>query len=68
VYLVALVYPNRDSFPSGTPDEEIQSTIESKVQELNKHLVRYKQIRSVEFRDCEFEKTTSKKIKRFLLK
>ena len=68
VYLVALVYPNRDAFPSGTPDEEIQSTIESKVQELNKHLVRYKQIRSVEFRDCEFEKTTSKKIKRFLLK
>ena len=35
---------------------------------MNRKLVSYKQIRNVEFRYTEFEKTTSKKIKRHLVR
>ena len=38
--------------------------IQEKIMELNKTLPRYKQIQKVKFRDKEFEKTTTKKIKR----
>lgn len=38
--------------------------IQERVMVLNKGLPPYKQIRRVKFRDCEFEKTTTKKIKR----
>ena len=67
VYLVAIIYPNDKAFAPGTSIEEMKAVIDARVQEVNKKLVRYKQIRSVEIRDTEFEKTTSKKIKRFLL-
>lgn len=40
--------------------------IKAEVQALNKELPSYKQIQKVIFRDTEFEKTTTKKIKRFL--
>lgn len=40
--------------------------IKAQVQALNKELPSYKQIQKVIFRDTEFEKTTTKKIKRFL--
>ncbi len=43
-----------------------QDRIKTEVQALNKTLPSYKQIQKVVFRDTEFEKTTTKKIKRFL--
>lgn len=47
-----------------TPEEK--DRIKKDVQALNKELASYKQIQKVVFRDTEFEKTTTKKIKRFL--
>lgn len=41
-----------------------QETIKTKISELNIALPNYKQIASVKFRDTEFPKTTTKKIKR----
>jgi long-chain acyl-CoA synthetase len=57
-----------DKFDKNTSQEQIQSTISGQIKELNKKLVAYKQIRIVEFRNTEFEKTTSRKIKRHLVK
>ena len=45
-------------------DENKKKVIEAKVFELNKTLPSYKQIGKVVFRDVEFPKTTTKKIKR----
>jgi long-chain acyl-CoA synthetase len=44
--------------------EDIKNKLKEYVQELNKKLPLFKQIRSVEIRKSEFDKTTSKKIKR----
>ena len=43
---------------------EDQNGIEEAILALNKNLPSYKQIQKVKFRDTEFEKTTTKKIKR----
>lgn len=43
---------------------EQQEGIRENVMALNKSLPSYKHIQRVKFRDCEFEKTTTKKIKR----
>ena len=48
-----------------TPDEK--ERIKADVQALNKTLPSYKHIQKVVFRDTEFEKTTTKKIKRFVI-
>ena len=48
--------------------KEIQETISAQIKDLNKKLVAYKQIRIIEFRSTEFEKTTSRKIKRHVVK
>ena len=44
--------------------ENIKNTLKEYVQTLNKSLPLFKQIRSVEIRKSEFDKTTTKKIKR----
>lgn len=44
--------------------EEIQNKIHENILELNRELPTYKQIQRIFFRDSEFEKTTTKKIKR----
>ncbi len=67
VNLVAIVYADTTKFPEGTPTEEIQKAIEKSIQDLNRRLPSHKQIKQIEFRDCEFEKTTSRKIKRYLV-
>ena len=68
VNLVALIYPNATKFaPTATP-EEIHSEIEKKIRQLNKTLPSHKQIKQIELRDTEFEKTSSRKIKRHLVK
>lgn len=68
VNLVALIYPDLTKYPEGTPMEEITADIERSVNELNKTLPTYKHIKRTELRDEPFEKTTSRKIKRHLLK
>ena len=47
-----------------TPDKK--EDIRQNVQKLNSELPSYKQVKHIKFRDVEFEKTTTKKIKRFL--
>lgn len=44
--------------------EQVRAKIKDDIQELNKKLADYKKIRRVKFRSVEFEKTTTKKIKR----
>ena len=68
VNLTAVVYPNRDLFPEGTADEEIHKAIYAKIQALNKKVASFKKIKDLELRAEEFEKTTSRKIKRHLVK
>ena len=68
IKLTAVIYPNADRFDKNATQEEIQSTISAQIKDLNKQLVAYKQIRVIEFRNTEFEKTTSRKIKRHLVK
>lgn len=68
VDLVALVYPNFEKFPKGVSSEEIQSVIKEKVFAMNKKLPSFKQIRKIECRKIPFEKTSSRKIKRHLVK
>ena len=68
VNLTALVFPDATKFPEGTTKEQMQESIQKSINELNKTLPTYKHIKVVELRDTEFEKTTSRKIKRHLLK
>ena len=68
VLLTALVYPDASKFPEGATKDLMHETILKSINELNKTLPTYKHIKIVELRDTEFEKTTSRKIKRHLLK
>lgn len=47
---------------------EIQEQIKSQIADINKKLAGYKQVKRIKFRDCEFEKTATKKIKRATIK
>lgn len=68
VILTAVVYPDFTKFPENCDDETIKETIRKAVNTINKKLPTYKQIKAVELRKTEFEKTTTKKIKRQLVK
>jgi long-chain acyl-CoA synthetase len=62
--LTAVIYPNYDVVVRGSKDE-IYAVFKEEINTVNKNLPVYKQIREIEVRDAEFEKTTSKKIKRY---
>ena len=67
VIITALIYPDKDVI--GDIDEsELYEKIFSEINLINKGLPTFKHITAIEIRDREFEKTTTKKIKRFLLK
>ena len=68
VNLVALVFPDMTKFPDDATPNEIYAAVEKAIQQLNKRMPSHKQIKAIEIRDREFEKTTSKKIKRHLVK
>lgn len=68
VNLVAIVYPDSTKFAEGTSRDDIKKVIDERINLMNKSLPTYKQIKATELRDKEFEKTTSRKIKRFLVK
>ena len=67
VVITALIYPDKDV--CGDIDEnELYEKIFSEINLINKGLPTFKHITAIEIRDSEFEKTTTRKIKRFLLK
>lgn len=65
-----LVYGENDILVAEifTEEGDMRDTIKTDVQKINNILPSYKQIKHIKFRDTEFEKTTTKKIKRFLNK
>ena len=68
VLLTAIVYPNRELFGEDADNKTIHEVIYGKLMELNKTLPSFKKLKGLELRDTEFEKTTSRKIKRHLVK
>ena len=68
VNLTALIYPDITKYPEGTPMKDIQADLEKKINAMNKTLPTYKHVKVVELRAIPFEKTSSRKIKRHLLK
>ena len=68
VVLTAVVYPNPDEFAEDETDENKLAAIQQAIRKVNKKLPYFKQIREVELRSEEFPKTTSKKIKRHLIR
>ncbi len=68
IVLTAVVYPNFAKFPQDADDETIKEAIRKSINSVNKKLPSFKQIKAVEIRKTEFEKTTTKKIKRQLVK
>lgn len=68
--ITALIYPDfeyTDSIGLKTK-EEVYNAIREQVNATNRKLVGYKRIVAIEFMETEFEKTPSRKIKRFLYK
>jgi long-chain acyl-CoA synthetase len=48
-------------------EEYVENLLQQEIRKLNQRLPVYKQIRTVEVKDTEFEKTTTQKIKRYLV-
>lgn len=66
--LTAVVYPRMEDFENPEDHAAIEAKIRDQVSKMNRKLVSYKQVRNLEFRYEEFEKTTSRKIKRHLVR
>lgn len=61
----AEIYPNFEiAKVKNIDDDQLKQMIKGTIDEINKNLPAFKQIHGVKFRAVEFEKTTSKKIKR----
>jgi len=67
IAITALVYPDYDKLADKN-EEEIETVIRDAVNDVNRTLPSFKHMTSVEVMKDEFEKTSSKKIKRFLYK
>ncbi len=67
ILITAIVYPEYEKL-TGKSDEEVLAAIKAEVTAINRTLPVYKQIRDVEIRKTEFEKTTSKKVIRYKVK
>ena len=68
VNLVAIVYPSVEVYGENADKERAYSEIHEKILNLNRTLPAFKHIKQLELRDEPFEKTTSRKIKRHLVK
>lgn len=66
VVITALIYPDFDFFKD-CDDSQIIDRMRSEVAGINKILPTFKQIRNIELKKNEFEKTTTKKIIRYKL-
>lgn len=65
----AMIYPNFEQIKNNLKrqditKEDVEKTVDEAVKDVNKKLPKYKKIRSYDISDTEFEKTTTKKIKR----
>ncbi len=67
VILTAVIYPDL-TYYEGKSVSEMKKELAEQINVLNKKLPSFKQIRKVDLVDREFEKTTSRKIKRHLVK
>ncbi len=67
--LTAVIFPNTAVFDEkfAGAETDIYKEIQKEIAGLNKRLPSFKQIHKLEFRKTEFEKTSSKKIKRYLV-
>ena len=65
--LYVLIYPTAE-FSAEKSSDEMKSFFEEEINKINHKLPTFKQISYVEMRDTEFEKTSSRKIKRHLVK
>ncbi len=68
VILTVVVYPDYSKFPKDVDDDTVYEAIKKAINATNKKLPTYKQIKAIDIRKTEFEKTTTKKIKRQLVK
>lgn len=68
IVLTAIVFADASKIPEGSTMEDLQESIRKQISAINKKLPSFKQIHKVEFRDTEFEKTTTRKIRRNLVK
>ena len=68
IMLTAVVFPDFDAYPENEPIDNIADDIKKQVLDMNRLLPSFKQIRNIDIRKTEFEKTTTRKIKRFLVK
>ena len=67
VILTAVIYPDL-SYYEGKNVSDMKKELAAEINALNKKLPSFKHIRKVDLVDREFEKTTSRKIKRHLVK
>ena len=67
IVLTALIYPDLTRFKGKDPSE-IKTFFKGKIEEVNHNLVSYKRVQKIEIVEEPFEKTTSRKIKRHLVK
>ena len=63
IVITAVIYPDYEKLENKSADE-IYEAVKQNVNEINKKLPIFKQVREIKMRETEFEKTTSKKIKR----
>jgi len=68
VRLTAIVYPKVDIYGENIDTEKAYNDIHAKILNLNRTLPSFKVIKDLEIRTEPFEKTTSRKIKRHLVK
>jgi long-chain acyl-CoA synthetase len=67
----AILVPDTEAFdkefePSNYDEEKLNEVLSGEVRRINKELARFKRIKKFILRDEEFEKTTTRKIKRYL--
>ena len=67
VILTAIVYPDYTKFDDNVSEDTVLRAVQNAINSMNKKLPSYKQVKGVEIRNTEFEKTTSRKIKRHLV-
>jgi len=67
IKLTAVIFPNLPLAEEKGEEFDIYKEIQKEITALNKQLPSFKQIHKLEFRKTEFEKTSTKKIKRFLV-
>ena len=69
ITIVASVYPDNDAIKAylgdGYSDEQVEELLWNEIDKINEKVPFFKKIKKLVVRDCEFDKNTSKKIKRF---